>query len=145
MHIHHSTTDQRRKTAAVFVYGTLRRGGVNHRLLEAANFCGETSIPGFVMWSFGAYPAVVPAESAGAAPSIKAELYEVDAGLLARLDRLEDYYGPGHPRNLYDRREATDAAGRRAFLYVLEPHRLEQKPFSKRKQLLPGGDWMART
>lgn len=133
-------------TYFVFVYGTLRKGGSNHGLLESADFCRETLIPGYQMWSLGLFPAVLPV-SAGQAepPFIKAELYKVDAALLARLDLLEDYYGPDHPRNLYERKWIIAPDGSAGYLYVFVADRLLQKPFRLRKRLIPSGDWFAKT
>lgn len=96
------------------------------------------------MWSFGSYPAVVPSDNTEAElHRIKAELYDIDAAQLARIDRLEDYYGPDNPRNVYVRKQVKDDAGRSAFLYIFVPDRLQQKAFRRRKRLLPHGDWLA--
>jgi gamma-glutamylcyclotransferase (GGCT)/AIG2-like uncharacterized protein YtfP len=60
------------------------------------------------MLNLGAYPAVVP----GAASRIVGEVFEVDAAILARCDRLE-----GHPR-LYRRDIVTLDDGTQAWMYV---------------------------
>lgn len=72
----------------VFVYGTLRRGEGNHRLLESARFVGAgRTVKAMTMIDVcGAFPAVVT----GPGPSrIVGEVYAVDDETLLRLDRLE--------------------------------------------------------
>jgi gamma-glutamylaminecyclotransferase len=82
----------------VFVYGTLKRGHHNHRLLDHA---GAT----FVREARTArkFPLIVDGlpflyDRPGEGHSVRGELYLVDAPTLERLDRLE-----GHPR-FYKRR-----------------------------------------
>lgn len=75
--------------ARVFVYGTLMRGERNHCFLEGATFCGTAATePRHRLLDLGAFPAMV----AGGRASVAGEIYDVDAGTLAALDRLE-----GHP------------------------------------------------
>jgi gamma-glutamylcyclotransferase (GGCT)/AIG2-like uncharacterized protein YtfP/predicted glutamine amidotransferase len=79
-----------KKMQRVFVYGTLKKGFGNHRLLSNSRFLGNaTTVSKWLMigedmpfpylleqdWKKGKY--------------IKGELYEVDEATLARLDRLE--------------------------------------------------------
>jgi gamma-glutamylcyclotransferase (GGCT)/AIG2-like uncharacterized protein YtfP len=72
----------------VFVYGSLRRGEAAAGLLEDARFLGEhVTEPRFTMFDLGEYPAVI----AQGTSSITGEVYEIDATLLARLDRYEEY------------------------------------------------------
>lgn len=72
----------------VFVYGTLMRGGGNHRLLVGSTFVGSaTTVNGFRLFSCGGYPAMVRAPSGGGA--VVGEVWEVEASVLARLDFLE--------------------------------------------------------
>jgi gamma-glutamylaminecyclotransferase len=72
---------------AVFVYGTLKRGGENHRFLAGQRFLGEARTePAFRLYLLDGYPGMV----AGAPGlSIAGEAWEVDAAALARLDELE--------------------------------------------------------
>jgi gamma-glutamylaminecyclotransferase len=73
----------------VFVYGTLRRGERNHALLADARYVGEgKTAAGFTLLNLGPYPAAVAASHLHS-PSIRGEVYEVDDGALASLDRLE--------------------------------------------------------
>lgn len=73
-------------SSVVFVYGTLKRGHGNHRLLEAggARLLGTDSIKGWSMHDLGAFPAVAEGWD-----TVHGEVFEVDAETLARLDRLE--------------------------------------------------------
>ena len=96
----------------VAVYGSLRQGMGNHRLLEGSKFLGQDVIEGFVMYSLGAFPCV---KSVWPDPdnSIVVEVYEVDDDTFARLDRLE-----GYP-SFYDRRK-TDTKFGDAWIYTIE-------------------------
>jgi gamma-glutamylcyclotransferase (GGCT)/AIG2-like uncharacterized protein YtfP len=110
----------------VFVYGTLRRGEVNHRLLEGAEFLGaHRTAPCFKLFLLGAYPGL----TRGGASAIAGEVYAVDSACLRRLDRLEEY-----PR-LYDRQLIPTPFGR-AWIYLYRG-RLEGRP------VIQGGDWRA--
>ena len=81
-------------TNLVFVYGTLKKGFGNHRLLVKAEFMCPSYIFDGKMLDLGAFPAVVDG-----AREIHGELYSVDKATLASLDRLE-----GHP-TFYERRK----------------------------------------
>ena len=69
----------------VFVYGTLKRGQPNHRVIEGAEFlsCAVT-LGGWSMID-GWFPVVM----AGSDGCVAGEVYEVDGPCLAALDRLE--------------------------------------------------------
>lgn len=72
----------------LFVYGTLRRGECNHRLLGAAPCLGQCRTAGrYTLFHLGRYPAAI----AGGRTAIVGEVYTLNKALLARLDRLEDY------------------------------------------------------
>ncbi len=72
----------------LFVYGTLMRGGVRHRLLAGQRFLGETrTLPFYTLFDLGAYPGMVRRDADGRA--VAGELYEVAAGLIPRLDAAE--------------------------------------------------------
>lgn len=76
-----------RRTPLVAVYGTLKRGLRNHHWLEDADFLGEDRLTSATLYDLGPYPAAKPEPSLG----IEVEVFQVDARLLAGLDRLEDY------------------------------------------------------
>ena len=72
----------------LFVYGTLMQGGVRHRVLANQRFLGEARTqPSYALYNLGPYPGLVRATANGRA--IHGELYEIDDGLIARLDRIE--------------------------------------------------------
>lgn len=125
---------------SVFVYGTLRRGERNHRLLENTRYVSELDLPGFQLFTLGRFPFILPDESGQSI--IRVEHFMVSPGVLAQLDRLEDYYGPSHPDNLYDRITASSPAGASGWLYVFSEQKL---PIYRRSaRLLEHGDWTRR-
>jgi gamma-glutamylcyclotransferase (GGCT)/AIG2-like uncharacterized protein YtfP len=73
----------------VFVYGSLKRGFRNHRLLAANEFVGAgITEPRYRLINLGPYPAMI---ETGAEPlSVTGELYRIDEATLASLDRLEE-------------------------------------------------------
>ena len=76
----------------VFVYGTLKRGEGNHRVMERADgkFLDEvTADAPLVMWSLGGFPAVAFSDK-GNKP-VTGELYEVAEDNMWPLDVLEGY------------------------------------------------------
>lgn len=80
----------------VFVYGTLKKGFSNHRLLAGAEFLGAAqTVEKYAMYSTGT-PIVLKDE---AVSPIFGELYRVNEKTLAALDSLE-----GHP-DWYRRQE----------------------------------------
>lgn len=79
----------------VFVYGTLKRGFGNNRLLGGSKFLGKgVTEDKFALYESG-IPFVIENESVS---QISGEVYVVDRETLAHLDRLE-----GHP-NWYCRK-----------------------------------------
>lgn len=99
--------------AVLFVYGTLKRGQPNHRLLTGQHFVREAKTePRYRLYDLGPYPGMAEDPRGGVA--VTGELWEVDAACLAALDEFE-----GVP-DLYVRARvaAQGAAGPvEAFLY----------------------------
>jgi len=89
----------------VVVYGSLKRGFGNHRLLETAEFVGPCVFRG-TMYSLGGFPAV----SLHGDTQIVGELYDVDDATLSRLDGLEGFRGHGE-RNWYEREKIETNKG----------------------------------
>jgi len=92
-------------TNLVFVYGTLKRGGINHKYLQmdGAEFVKEATIPAgnFKMLNISnRYPAVILSESG---PAIHGEIYKVTKLVLSTLDILEGHKGQRNLENLFDR------------------------------------------
>ncbi len=74
--------------ALLFVYGTLKRGCRNHRLLAGQTFVGPArTVPGFTLYDLGGYPGIAPAP--GETAGVVGELWAIDAAALARLDAFE--------------------------------------------------------
>lgn len=74
----------------IFVYGTLKKGGSNHALLEGATFIGNGITKGkHLMLDTGGFPVVLDTNEV---QHVSGELYEVDDSIVHRLDQLE-----GHP------------------------------------------------
>ena len=108
----------------VFVYGTLRRGGTNHALLEGARFLGTyVTEPQFTMIHLGPYPGVVD----GGETPIVGEVYGVTPAEFGALDRLEDY-----PRTYTRCRIETPWGG--AWIYLLRKRATRVVPIAS-------GDW----
>lgn len=89
----------------IFVYGTLKRGFGNHRLLNGCDFVGEakTKAGEFTMIALGGFPGMIETPK-GERPegTVSGEIYEVtDSEDLRRLDGLE-----GHP-DWYRRTQVT--------------------------------------
>jgi len=85
----------------LFVYGTLRQGGVNHRLIFGSPHLGPaTTAEPYVMVTqkSRSYPYIFKHPDLYAA-SVKGEMYEINEETLRRLDILE-----GHPDH-YRRQE----------------------------------------
>ncbi len=107
---------------AVFVYGTLCRGGSNHRLLRRARYLGRHhSKPVYTLLDLGAYPGAIR----GGVTGIRGEVYAVDKLTMGLLDRLEDY------PELYTRELITTPYGR-AWIYLYRP------PAGKRRLIRTG-------
>ena len=81
----------------IFVYGTLKRGGSNHRQLDGQEFVGTAqTIAGYRLFDLGDYPGMVAAS--GDRPGVTGEVWSVDSDSLRRLDALE-----GVDQGLYQR------------------------------------------
>ena len=97
----------------LFVYGTLKRGYGNNRILEGAKFLGEAiSHSPYLLHNCG-FPKAVPSEEG---LPIMGEIFEVSVPQLARCDMLE-----GHP-NWYTRRviSATTKEGETHSVMIYE-------------------------
>lgn len=91
----------------VFVYGTLLTGERNHQV-AAPYLLSLTSgrVRGRLYdAAAGRYPALVLDPNGGDVPG---EWFTITEAGLAAMDQLEDFHGPNHPDNLYERVPVTD-------------------------------------
>jgi gamma-glutamylcyclotransferase (GGCT)/AIG2-like uncharacterized protein YtfP len=86
--------------ARLCVYGSLKRGFGNNRLLQSATFVSPCTFKG-TMYSMGGFPAV----SLHGDTDIAGEIFEVDEATLHRCDQLE-----GHP-DWYLRQKIETSSG----------------------------------
>jgi len=96
----------------LFVYGTLKRGQRNHRLLADQRFVRNArTVRGYRVYDLGPHPAMVADANAG---PVQGELFSVSETCMAELDDFE-----GVP-DLFDRRrvELDDGTTAWAYLYV---------------------------
>lgn len=101
-------------TPFFFVYGTLKKGHGNHRLVEPFVVDSEEAIiPGYILAISGFIPFAIP----DAASFVKGELLRIDHSHLveatAILDRLEN------EGRLYFRKEVVTTNGQRCSMYAV--------------------------
>ncbi len=114
----------------MFVYGTLRVGEPNHRLLVGAELVGPARTHlGFRLYDLGAFPGMVAIGTG----RVAGELVLVDDGIRARVDELE-----GHPR-FYQRTPIRLDDGSVAEAYLLPKTSVVGRP------IIRAGDWRRRT
>jgi gamma-glutamylaminecyclotransferase len=81
----------------VFVYGTLKRGGENHRFLAGQTYVGPArTAAGYRLYRLSGYPGMVADE--GDASGVAGEIWAVDEPTLRQLDEFE-----GVDEGLYER------------------------------------------
>ncbi len=114
-----------------FVYGSLRKGLGNHRVIQGSKQQDDGVLPkGFRMRSLGGFPAIFKTDEEHETP-IKVEVYEVaDKPQAQRLDSLE-----GYPM-FYNREVVTLEDGRQGWVYFIE-----NEVGYLRNQLVSDGDW----
>ena len=117
------------------VYGSLRQGMGNHRVMEQANgqYLTKSVVTGFGLYPYAGtgFPAIGKLEGA----QTVVELYEVDEEGLRRLDSLEGFREKGL-NNFYERMTITTEDGDEALIYYHE----NIAP-ALAAQLIEHGDW----
>ena len=83
----------------IFVYGTLRKTGRFHHILEKSLFIGAGITPGR-LFDVGSFPAAVFAKNFHAG-AIVGEVYEVSKATLRQLDNLEGFRAKDMGGSLY--------------------------------------------
>lgn len=87
------------KKTLVAVYGTLRRGFGNHRLLQNAEYMGTFNTePIYTLHDLGGFPGL----KNNGTTSVVMEVYSVNQQEAENVDRLEGY-SPNHPATFYDK------------------------------------------
>ena len=117
----------------VFVYGTLRRGGLNDitRLRPAPCWVGTAQVAGN-LYRLGAYPGM----TLGGSEQVQGEVYAIDPALEPLLDEIEDL--GSHPTDEYIKRHIdVEVGGRtlRCLVYEINPR------YAISALRVPGGDW----
>ena len=88
----------------VFVYGSLKNGFHNHKVMKDSQFIGiATTKEKYDMFSYSSFPAVIP----NGDYHIKGEIYYVDDETLKELDRLEGN-GSFYKRKIIDTEKLKD-------------------------------------
>lgn len=113
----------------LFVYGTLRRGEIRHKLIEHCKFLGYGTVKGFRLFDLGDYPGAVAGSG-----KVHGELYEVDDKVIRWLDFVE-----GLRIRLFRRIEVqvNDEAGNVVSAYLYE----YISDFSHAQEI-EDGDWV---
>jgi gamma-glutamylcyclotransferase (GGCT)/AIG2-like uncharacterized protein YtfP len=116
----------------VAVYGSLRKGLGNHRVLGASKLVGTSLTgPDWEMFSLGGFPGVRKGNT-----RITVEVYHVtEESVATRLDGLEGYRGPSSPNNFYGKEVVKTEAGDAEMYTLLEGY--EGSP------IVEGGNWVA--
>ena len=117
------------KPDKVFVYGTLKKGYPNHRLLvdSKAKFLGQGTLEWAAMVAWDWYPAIFREHYKLA--TVQGEIYEVDEVGLERLDRLENV------PNLYERQDVWIDNYRHVWTYM------QKRPTTETYRRVTDGIW----
>ena len=136
--IHHLRKDNAMtdKTSMVAVYGTLRVGQGNNRLLGDSPQLASLTLPDYDMYTLGGFPGVIPTARKGA--EITVEIYQVTEEVLARLDILEGYHEADEQHSMYFRREIQVPEVGATYIYI---YNNERRSFND-DNLIIHGDWI---
>lgn len=108
----------------IFVYGSLMKGMFNNSMLKDSEFLGTHKLGGFVMFSFGAFPAAVMCDNFKR--EIIGELYECPLSAFLHIRDME--LGAGY----FEKK--VKLAGRLATLYCYRACDIHG-------ELVASGDW----
>ena len=106
----------------VAVYGTLKRGHGNHRVMGDSKFLGtHVTDPAYTMYSTGGFPIVCTHGDT----AIHVEVFEVEKGNLQRIYSLEGYTGiRNHKDNWYNTVEIQTPYGQAEMFVMSETKHL---------------------
>lgn len=114
----------------IAVYGSLRKGLSNHKVIENTKYIGQYETkPIYNMYSLNAFPGITE----GGNTSIVMEVYRVNKEELQRVDNLEGYDSSSNDNDFYKRVVIKTPYGA-AFTYLFEG---DVEGLSKVKD----GDW----
>ncbi len=121
----------------VFVYGTLRTGFGNNRLLQdgTCHLVKEDEIVGYNMYAMGGFPGITSTEIYET--SVKGEVWEVGDDALVQLNRLEGFREPDSPANFYNRTTVVTESGEECLVYIQDT--------PPNNSLVESGDWVEHT
>lgn len=123
---------QRKPGIKVAVYGSLKKGHGNYRLLAASEYLGRCMLRGrYTMVDLGYYPGVVMRDE-GDEGAVLCEVYRVTEDTLASLDLLE---GNGS----YYTRSKVDTPWKKAWCYFLPADEYLKRDID----VVPSGIWQA--
>ena len=122
----------------VGVYGTLKRGFGNHRLLETADFLGECIFSGAEMYTNGGFPIVFDGKN-----EILGEVYRVNPTIMRILDVLEGE-GSMYKRRQIPVRVLQPKQDLTAWVYFGVPKFWESSMKSNRIRLVPADQGIQR-
>ncbi|TWO33374.1 gamma-glutamylcyclotransferase [Seonamhaeicola sediminis] len=116
-----------------FVYGTLKKGYCNHKLLRDSKKVRDyTTKPEYSMINLHSFPGVVKNGNT----AIHGEIYEViDEMIEKSLDKLEGY-NPNNKENFFNK-ECINLEGKRVFIYILNTSKVATEEY----QIIPSGKW----
>ena len=110
----------------LFVYGTLKKGHSNHRLIENASYIGEDKTrENYCMINLGHFPATLEREKMS---SIKGEMYLANGDLLQTLDKFEGKW--------FYRKKVLFESGKSAYTYFISPETIKKK-----YPVIKNGNW----
>ncbi len=122
-------------THFVFVYGTLRRGGIRAmpQIFPGSKFVGTANVGGR-LYDFGEYPGLMLDASSS---MVTGEVYEIDDETLNSLDEIEA------PARYLRKQVEIDVDDRKVTSWIYEP----DPAFYSLSTVIESGDWIeyART
>jgi len=99
----------------VAVYGNLRSGFDNHKLLADSQPIGKGWLTGYRMGNFGDFPGVAFTHEYN--QRVRVEWYKVTDATLEAMDRLEEYYPDALDSSLFVRKQVHSPYGK-GWIYV---------------------------
>lgn len=99
----------------VSVYGTLKKGHVNHAAMTGSKYIGDEMVFGFKMLDLSLFPGVV--RDSDEDNFIFVEVYQVSSDTLSALDTIEGY-DPNDVENSFFKRIKIRTQWGKAWMYV---------------------------